>query len=163
MVRIPASWRGSIAARPAGSGRQRGISARRIPVDSMQSYTRTVTVDLGNDGVAPQATFNGAGNAWALCGPYGTGQSWTLDQCYLSTSVGQLDVAEATLYIGPYMFPFQPVQSYLFTANLVANTQFPLGGAYLDTGWYVTAFWSGGTAGALAQLRVTGTKTALSQ
>lgn len=161
MVRLPASWRGTYA-RPAGSGPGGQLAARRIPVTPVGLYTNLATVDIGNDGVAQQAVFNSGGQAWAFCGPYGLGQSWALDQAYLSTSEGQLDASEVALYVGPYMQPFQAVAQYLSVSGLAGgSSQFGLGGIGFDTGWFVTAWWTGGTTGALAYLRVTGAKTAL--
>lgn len=163
MVRIPASWRGAIAT-PAGLGNGGLIGARRIPSDPQGLYTNLITVDLGNDGVAQQATFNSGGQAWAFAGPYGIGQTWNLDQCNVSTSVGQLDAAQASVYVGPYMQPFQPVAQYLIMQGLSGGgQQFGMGGTSVPQGWFVMAFWTGGTTGALAYLRLTGTKTALSR
>jgi hypothetical protein len=48
-------------------------------------------------------------------------------------------------------------------ANLAGGgAQFGMGGLALASGWFVMAYWTGGTAGATAVLRVTGQKTALS-
>jgi hypothetical protein len=156
MVRIPASWAGSRAAL-AGSGRAAWPQVRRIPVTDVSRYIVPVTVDLGNDGMAPNATFSGAGAATAQIGPSGLGQSWSLDQCYLSTSAGQLDAAQAQVFVGPLALP-----QYAVTGSLQGgSSQFGLGGLGVPDGWYVWALWTGGTAGALAYLRVTGAKTVL--
>jgi hypothetical protein len=150
MVRLPPGWH-----RPAGSARRRGVSARRIPVTDIRQYTRLITVDLGNDGVAAPAVFAAGGTARALCGPSGLGQSWSLDQCYLSTSAGLLDPAVCSVYAGP-----QPVQEMLVAGSLQGGgSQFGLGGIGIPAGWFVWALWSGGQPGAVARLRVTGSKT----
>jgi hypothetical protein len=156
MVRVPASWAGAVAGL-AGSQRGRGISAQPIRTTPVGQYTRLVTVDLGNDGVANPATFTAGGAAQAFVGPSGLGQSWALDQCYLSTSTGQLDLALCSVYAGP-----QPVPTMLVTGSLQGgSSQFGLGGIGIPDGWFVWALWTGGTPGALAYLRVTGTKTVL--
>lgn len=163
MVRIPASWAPSVAAGLAQSGAGGTPAATPIGRTSLSAYTRLVTVDLGNDGVAPAAIFNGDGQAWAVCGPNGLGESWALDQAYLATSVGPLDVALCALYVGPSMTPYQPVQQYAVVSGLAGGgSQFGLGGVGLSSGWYIAAYWTGGTQGAIATLRVTGLKTALS-
>lgn len=266
MVRVPASWAGRMAGL-AGSGQSGRIAARRIPVTDVSRYVIPVTVDLGNDGVAPQITFpgfllqtqaavtspgatvnvlftqvpagtylvqwtvtlagtvsasdvnnfalyangsfvtssvnpgavgsypqtpqlvtlnggpgdlkvltNGAGTvgsqysatfpqnlgipgtATALVGPQGLGQSWALDQCYLSTSVGQLDPAQCQVFAGPLPLPQMAVTGSLRGGS----SQFGLGGLGIADGWFIYAVWSAGTPGAQCYLRVTGTKTVLS-
>lgn len=160
-ARIPGGWRPSIAAGLAQSG-PGGIPALLpAPRATLSAYRRLVTVDIGSDGVAPSVTFAG-GIALAYCGPSGTAESWALDQVYLATSVGQLDVAQVTVYAGPYMSQANLVQQYAVASNLAGGgSQIGLGGLGIATGWYILAYWTGGTNGATASLRVTGTKTAL--
>lgn len=163
MVSIPKSWIPSVAAGLAQSGAGGQVVAQPIQRAPITAYNKLVTVDLGNDGVAPNSIFNSDGEAWTFCGPNGLGESWALDQAYVATSVGQLDPAQCTLLVGPYMSPYQPVQQYAVVANLAGGgAQFGLGGLGVPTGWFVTASWTGGTQGTIATLRVTGTKTALS-
>ena len=154
MVRVPAGWR----LHPmAGSQPASGGVSRRIPVTGSAAYVNPVTVDLGNDGVAPQVQFTAAGTATARCGPRAGGESWSLDQCYLSTSAGLLDPAQCAVYAGP-----GTVAQYAVTGSLAGGgSQFGLGGLMVPFGWFVWALWTGGTAGTVAYLRVTGTKTAL--
>jgi hypothetical protein len=161
MVRVPAGW---VLHYQAGSQRSRmGAAARRVNVTPPELYVNQVSVDVGNDGMAPLAIFGAGGAAQTQCGPSGLGQSWSLDQAYLSTSVGVLDPAECSLYVGPYI-PGGPPQTYLTVAGLSGGgNQFALGGVGLADGWVVYAVWSGGTPGAFAYLRVTGTKTVLTQ
>jgi hypothetical protein len=142
---------------PAGSLPALGGRSRRILVPDGSLYTRPVTVDLGNDGMAPEAIFSGAGTAQAFCGPAASSETWSLDQCYVSTSVGQLDAAQCTVYVAPLV-----VAQYAVTGSLAGGgSQFGLGGLACPNGWYVWAVWSGGLAGAVGYLRVTGVKTAL--
>jgi hypothetical protein len=155
MVRLPEGW---IMATPAGSQAARGISARRIPVPPIGAYVNPVTVDLGNDGMAPNVLFGAAGTAQALVGPSSGGDLWSLDQCYVSTSVGQLDASQCAVFSGPL-----PLAQYGVTASLAGGaSQFGMGGIGVPFGWFVYAVWSGGVPGATAYLRVTGTKTVLS-
>lgn len=141
----------------AGSIAQRGLSARRIPVTGQPQFWQPVTRELFNDGIAPQATFSGAGVAQAQVGPQGLGETWSLDQCFLSTSVGQFDAAQCTVFLGPL-----PIAQLAVTGSLQGgSSQFGLGGTSLRVGDFVIAVWTGGTAGAFANLRVTGVKTAL--
>lgn len=159
MVRVPTSWLPSLA---APSNRQGGtVAARPINATPVTAYTSTVTVDLGNDGVAPTVLFNSSGDAWAFCGPSGWGESWALDQAFISTSIGALDPSTCTVYAGPYMQPFSPVQQYAVAPALLGGAnQLGMGGVAIATGWFITAYWTGGTSGASAQLRLSGTKTA---
>src|SRR5215469_14145834 len=113
MVRVPRSWLPAIAHNLAMSGPARPPVVRRIQVIDIHQYVNPVTVDLGNDGVAPLAIFTAAGTAQAQIGPTGLGTSWSLDQCYLSTSVGQLDAAQCIVYVGPLA-----IQAYGVTGSL---------------------------------------------
>jgi hypothetical protein len=142
----------------AGSQPTEVAWSRRIPTPDIGQYVNPVTVDLGNDGMAPNATFTASGTAQALVGPSGGGDLWSLDQCFLSTSVGQLDGAQCIVYVGPLPLPQNAV-----TGSLAGgSSQFGMGGVGVPFGWFVYALWTGGTAGATANLRVTGRKTVLS-
>lgn len=155
MVALPRGW---VLHSPAGSQPATGARPRRIPVPAGWRYVNPVTVDLGNDGMAPEAVFTAAGTAQAFCGPAASSETWSLDQCYLSTSVGQLDAAQCIVYVSP----LAGVAQYAVTGSLAGGgSQFGLGGLACPNGWYVWAVWSGGTAGALGYLRVTGVKTVL--
>jgi hypothetical protein len=155
MVRVPRAW--PPLAGLAGANYAAGAQARRIPRPPDHLFDRPVTVDLGNDGVAPQVTFPASGTVTALAGPSGGGDSWSLDQCFLSTSVGQLDAAQCIVYVGPL-----PIAQYAVTGSLAGGgSQFGLGGIGLSFGWFVYAVWTGGTSGAFGYLRVTGNKTVL--
>ena len=156
MVRVPLSW---VRAGMAGVTvpARTGTARPRVPVTPDHLYSRPLTVDLGNDGLAPLVTFPASAIVTALAGPSGGGDSWSLDQCFLSTSVGQLDAALCTVYVGPL-----PLPQYAITGSLAGGgSQFGMGGVGLAFGWFVYAVWSGGTTGAFAYLRVTGTKTVL--
>jgi hypothetical protein len=67
MVRVPRSW--PPMAGLAGAQKYRGAAARRIPVPDGGQYIRPVTVDLGNDGIAPQVIFPASGDVQAVIGP----------------------------------------------------------------------------------------------
>jgi hypothetical protein len=156
MVRVPRSF---IRAGFAGITvpARTGAAVRRIPVAPDHRYWRPVTVDLGNDGMAPQVTFTAGGTAQAVVGPGSAGDLWSLDQCFLSTSVGQLDAAQCTVFAGPL-----PLSQYAVTGSLAGGgSQFGMGGVAVPFGWFAWALWSGGTPGALAFLRLTGVKTVL--
>jgi hypothetical protein len=159
MVRIPRSYARAGFARHGGSLPSTGIGRYRpILREPDHLYVRPVTVDLGNDGMAPQVVFPASGTVTALVGPSGGGDWWALDQCFLSTSVGQLDAAQCTVYVGP-----GAVAQYAVTAALNGGgAQFGMGGVGLAFGWFVWAVWTGGTLGSFAYLRVTGVKMVLS-
>jgi hypothetical protein len=166
MVRVPASFRQAGFAGLSGSGLPGVPKVRPIRVAPIIQYNDLVTVDIGNDGSPSSATstFLSGGTAYAYCGPGGLGQSWSLDQCYLSSSVGPLDASQVIVYVGPWMGPQGAVAQYAVTSSLAGGgSQFGMGGLTLDDGWFVQAYWTGGTPGAIAYLRVTGTKTALRQ
>ncbi len=153
--------RGWVLHRYAGSLPASGARARRTPSDPIGMYIREVTVDLGNDGMAPPAVFTAGGGAVAFVGPRVAGEAWALDQCYLSTSVGLLDAAQCIVYAGPIPAPVAGIPQYAVTGSLAGGgSQFGLGGVVISFGHFVYAIWAGGTPGASAFLRVTGTKTA---
>jgi hypothetical protein len=122
----------------------------------------TVTVGVAANNATAGAIYTGtipsaSSGATAQVGPQGVGESWALDQCYVSTSVGQLDTAQCIVYVGPL-----PLGTYAVTGSLSGGSaQFGLGGLLLEPGWFVWAVWTGGTFGEFGQLRVTGAKTAL--
>lgn len=163
MVKVPASWRRAGFAGLAGS-QYAGTSqaVRRIPVPRHEDYVNPVTVDLGNDGMAPQVSFTAGGTAIAFIGPSSGGDVWSLDQCAISTSIGQLDAAQASFFVGPGAVGNPPPAQYLIAGSLAGGlTQFGLGGVAVPFGWFAWAVWTGGTAGALGYLRLTGVKTVL--
>ncbi len=155
MVRVPASWvRAGMAGLAGGNRARYGSALARVPVTPDHRYVIPVTVDLGNDGMAPVATFAAAGTATALAGPSSSGDVWSLDQCSVSTSIGPLDAAQCSVFAGPL-----PLPQFLIAPSLAGGgTQFGLGGVGVPFGWFLYAVWSGGTPGATAFLRVTGVK-----
>jgi hypothetical protein len=158
MVRVPRSFLRAGMAGLSGSGPARDPWLKPILRPPDHLFNRQVTVDIGNDGMAPLAVFAVGGAATAVIGPTGGGDLWSLDQCYLSTSIGQLDLAQCIVYAGPL-----PLPQYAVTASVSGgSSQFGMGGVGVPFGWFVWALWTGGTAGATANLRVTGTKTVLS-
>jgi hypothetical protein len=157
MVRVPRSFLRAGMAGLSGSGPARDPWLKPILRPPDHLFNRQVTVDLGNDGMAPVATFTAAGTAQALIGPSSGGDLWSLDQCFISTSIGQLDPALCILYVGPL-----PLLNYAATNSLAGGgTQFGLGGLGVPFGWFAWALWTGGTPGAVGQLRLTGMKTVL--
>lgn len=146
---------------PAGTwaGSQPGKLTRPHTV-SQSAYTATATVDLGTDGTAPDVTFGAAGGGQSQVGPQGVGTTWAAAQASVSTNLGQLgSTSTCILYAGPL-----PLPPYQVAANLTGGgTQYPLGGVTLGVGDFIWAVWTGGTAGEVGQLKVTGTKTALIQ
>jgi hypothetical protein len=157
MVRVPVSYVRAGYAGRAGSGPARDPWLRPILRPPDHLYNRRVTVDLGNDGMAPVATFTATGTAQAVIGPASGGDLWSLDQCFLSTSVGALDASQCIVYAGPLALP-----QYARTGSLAGgSSQFGLGGVAVPFGWFVWALWTGGTSGATANLTLTGVKTVL--
>jgi hypothetical protein len=162
MVRIPSAWARAGFAGLGGGVRVAPPRVRRIQVVPIEKYRTPLSVDLGSSGIPPAATFGSAGTAYAAVGPSGLGESWSCDQCYLATSIGQLDPALVVVYVGPYMGAGNAVQAYAVTGSLSGgSSQFGLGGITIPDGWFIQAYWSNGTPGATATLRVTGVKTVL--
>ena len=158
MVRVPRSYIRAGFAGLSGSGPLRDPWIRPILRPPDHLYDKQVTVDLGNDGMPPFAIFIAGGTAQAVVGPSGSGDLWSLDQCSVSTSVGQLDPSQCTVFVGPL-----PLPQYQVAPTLAGGgTQFGMGGVGVPFGWFVWALWTGGTVGAQAILRVTGRKTVLS-
>jgi hypothetical protein len=157
MVRVPVSYVRAGLAGLSGSGPARDPWIRPILRPPDHLYDRHVTVDLGNDGMAPLVTFSAGGTAQAVVGPSSSGDLWSLDQCFISTSVGALDVSQCILYTGPL-----PLPQYARTGSLAGgSSQFGLGGIAVPFGWFAWALWTGGTPGATGQLTLTGVKTVL--
>jgi len=130
---------------------------RRPPSPPIGRFRRLIEVPVGNDGIAAPVTLGAAGTGTARCGPSGVGAAWSLDQANVYTSVGALDPAQASVFIGP-----SPLAQYQVAASLAGGAaQVALGGVSLDPGWSVWAVWSGGAPGTVGYLYVTGAKTAL--
>jgi hypothetical protein len=163
--RYPVQNRPPAVRLPAGYHQRAGgwLAAPRLPVmraspAPLGAFTaQRRTTDIGPDGIGAPVTFSAAGTATVQVGPSGLGATWTLDQAFLQTSVGQLDPATCVLFAGPGAMPDWEVASGLAGGG----SQFGLGGVGLVVGEFVIAQWSGGTPGAVARLRVTGTKTVL--
>jgi hypothetical protein len=115
------------------------------------------SIGAGTSGAVYGATLTSSAAALTtFVGPSGLGVSWGLDQCYVSTSVGQLDTSHAIVYVGPTITS----QNAVTGSVQGGSSQFGLGGLGLSNGWFVWCTWTGGTPGAQAYLRVTGSKTA---
>jgi hypothetical protein len=123
----------------------------------MGDYQTLIETIIGNDGIAFPVTFSGAGGATAFCGPAGIGTSWEPAQASVYTSVGPLDAAQASVFMGPLAV----AQYQVASALAGGGAQIPLGGITLVPGWFVWCVWTGGTAGELGYLTVSGTKKAL--
>lgn len=135
----------------------RHIVLRRPPSPPIGAYWRDVTVPIGNDGIAAPVTFGAGGTAQAFCGPAGIGASWEPVQASVYTSIGALDGALATVWVGP-----APITQYQVAPFLAGGgSQVPLSGYVLVPGWFVWCQWTGGTPGATGFLNVTGSKHAL--
>jgi len=146
---------------PAGTWRasQPGKILRPATVPQ-GAYQTPQTVDLGPNGTATPVPFTAAGAGTTQVGPEGVGESWACDQAQVSTSLGQLgSTSTCTLYAGP-----AAIDAYQIAANLVGGgTQFALGGIQLVVGDYIWAVWAGGASGEVGSLKVTGSRTALTQ
>lgn len=154
-VRRPPAGLMHVAAGSARAGR--GGPLLRPPSPPIGAYQRLVSVPIGNDGIAFPVTFTAAGTAVAFAGPSGVGTSWDPAQASIYTSLGALDAATATLFVGPL-----PLPQYQAAALLAGGgAQVGLAGYSLVPGWLVWAVWAGGTPGATANLYVTGVKKAL--
>jgi hypothetical protein len=123
-------------------------------------YNNPVTVDIGIYGVSPNIVFNASGDGQAQVGPAGVGETWQAAQASLSTNLGQLgSTSTCALYVGPLA-----IAAYQVAANLTGGgTQYALGGINMAVGDYVWAVWTGGAAGEVGQLKVSGSRTAITQ
>jgi hypothetical protein len=132
------------------------VKLTRPAVIPITRFTRRVTSPIAVDGQASGVV--GAGGAVTLSvGPQGIGASWQPDQAGIATSVGAGDTATAAVFVGPAAIaPFQVAQSYAAGGDAIG-----LAGYTLSPGEFVTVVWTGGTAGSIAQLKVTGSETVL--
>jgi hypothetical protein len=152
---VPAGYLHSAAGTWRGSGRSGPL--RRIPSPPIGDYQTLITTIIGNDGIAFPATFTAAGVAQAQVGPQGIGASWEPAQASIYTSVGALDIAQASIFQGPL-----PIAQYQVASALQGGgAQIPLGGLTMVPGWFIYCVWTGGTPGALAFLTVSGSRKAL--
>ena len=118
MVRVPQWWAGKVTSPAQGLWTPgSSVAARRVDVTPLSAYRNPVDVDLGNDGIAPQALFGGdAGHSGTRTSPPApfslifTGAvltagtytvTWTVT---LSGTLGAGDANNFILNLGPSIF-----------------------------------------------------------
>lgn len=118
MVRVPGWWRGAVTSPAQGLWVPgSSVAARRVESVPLAAYRNPVEVDLGNDGIAPQALFGGdAGHSGTRTSPPApfslifTGAvltpgtytvTWTVT---LSGTVGAPEASNFILNLGPNIF-----------------------------------------------------------
>jgi hypothetical protein len=99
--------------------------------------------------------LNGSGNGTAKIGPVGARETWYAAVASVSVSTNVKEAA-CRIYVGD-----QPIASNFADGTLSGSTGDATGrvsAAPITLGRYVWAVWTGGDAGAVATLSVTGTR-----
>lgn len=100
--------------------------------------------------------LDGSGGARVKVGPTGAREVWSPLAASVSVSSNVAE-AQCKIYVGD-----QPTAANYIDGTLSGSTGDSTGrvsGSQVPLGWFVWAVWSGGDAGAVATLNVTGTKT----
>lgn len=100
--------------------------------------------------------LNGSGAGTARLGPVGSREVWSPAVASVSVATNVAE-AQCKIYVGDSVIPGNYVDGTLSgstgdSTDRVSASQLPLG-------WFIWAVWSGGDAGSVATLNVTGTKT----
>jgi hypothetical protein len=128
------------------------VSARPARVLPMQLYTRVVT-GLPLVGGQVQGKISAAGAALLSVGPSGSGNVWYPASCTISTTTGVNDFSTCSIYLGPAGVPVT-LQATLFPGGIgTASLAIPS----MTPGQYIIAVWSGGHAGDVCSINITGT------
>jgi hypothetical protein len=101
-------------------------------------------------------TLNGSGSGTAKVGPVGAREVWSPQAASVSVATNVAE-AQCKIYVGD-----SPVASNFIDGTLSGSTGDSTGrvsASAVPLGWYVWAVWSGGDAGSVATLNVTGTRT----
>lgn len=100
--------------------------------------------------------LNGSGNGTAKVGPIGTRETWSPAVASVSVSTN-VNEALCRIYIGDSVSAANYIDGTL--SGSTGDSTGNVSGCQVPLGWYVWAVWSGGDAGSVATLNVTGTKT----
>lgn len=131
----------------------RPYRARSAPPEMFSKVSDPLPIS----GAQGLATFGASGTVTISVGPAGMGTVWYPASAVIATTVGVLDTAQCSIYVGPAGVP-TTLQGTLFTGGAgVLSLAIPA----MSPGLFIIAVWTGGTSGSTASLNVTGTMTAL--
>ena len=145
---IPPGMRAGLAAQ-----RQRAMkpvtSLSRPATVGQEQYTQKVRGQL--QGGYGTAIVSGSGSATVTVGPTGVGTVWYVQQVSINTATGAADASTCAVYWGP-----------MGGLTLIGSQSYAGGGDSLGGTWqlfpgmFIVAKWSGGHAGDLAALTISG-------
>jgi hypothetical protein len=105
---------------------------------------------------AATVKLDGSGNGTARTGPRGSREVWAPAVAAFSVSVPVTNEAQCKIYVGD-----QPIPANLVDGSLSGSTGDStghVGGRLVRLGEYIWAVWTGGDAGSVATLTITGMK-----
>jgi hypothetical protein len=106
-------------------------------------------------GQSNSVTLNASGNGTAKIGPISSRETWYPANAHVSANIGQVtNEAQCIVYVGDGVGPNNFRDGTLSGSS--GDTTDAIGNDVIKQGQYVFAVWSGGDAGALATLTVTG-------
>ena len=105
---------------------------------------------------AATAVLDGTGAGTVKLGPVGPLEVWWPSVASVSVSTNVKE-AQCRIYIGDSAVPANFIDGTL--SGSTGDSTDRVSGAQVRRGWFVWAVWSGGDAGAVATLNITGTKT----
>ena len=101
------------------------------------------------------AVLNGSGGGTVKLGPVGAREVWSPAVASVSVSTNVKE-AQCRVYVGDSAVPANFIDGTL--SGSTGDSTDRVSGSQVKLGWYVWAVWSGGDAGSVATLNVTGTR-----
>lgn len=125
-----------------------------------QPQPTLITADLNE---SASVTLDSNGNGTARLSPFGTrysGYTWQPDMCFVSVAPtganpAPVNNASATAYVSYGVFSAQPTDAIGNTATGSTGDTCSMSQTLRPNDW-VTVKWTGGDAGAIATMRITG-------
>lgn len=152
MWRIPVPARTPQSPRPR---RQRLYRAPSAPVELYDTFAQTAITGAQVTGTIPNS-----GTLTLSVGPSGLGTVWYPASAVVSTTTGPSDTSTCSVYVGAAGNP-QSLQGTLYSSGGAGVVALAI--PSITPGLSVIAVWTGGTAGALATLNVTGSAAVLTR
>jgi hypothetical protein len=115
----------------------------------------TQTVQIGPEGTAT-VILNGSGAGTARAGPISARETWQPAVASVSVATNTSE-AQCKIYIGDSVSPANFIDGTL--SGSTGDSTGNVAGSQVPLGYYIWAVWSGGDAGQVATLNVSGAKT----
>jgi hypothetical protein len=100
--------------------------------------------------------LNGSGNGTVKLGPISAREVWNPANAHVSANANPINEAQCSIYVGDTVMP-NNFRDGTFSGSSGDSTD-KIGADIVKMGHYIWAVWTGGDAGQIATLSVTGTR-----